>query len=56
MVTKNLGGRPPIPPEDRKVNLTVRIAPTLAAAIQARPGYGARVEAVLQQAMEEGKL
>jgi len=56
MVTKNLGGRPPIPPEARKVNLTVRIAPGLAAAIQARPGYGARVEAVLQQAVEEGKL
>lgn len=52
---KNKGGRPKV--DNPKVHLGLRVAADLAAAIKAHgKGYGNRVETILREALEQGRL
>ena len=52
---KNKGGRPPV--EQPKVHIGLRLAADVVKRVRATgPGYNARVERVLREALESGKL
>lgn len=52
---KNRGGRPPV--ESPKVHIGFRLAADVVQGVRATgPGYNARVERVLREALEKGQL